>query len=91
MVEGEKFAPVNVKSGVHVPQGTVLGPLIFLLYINDIGDGIDSQIQLFADSTILYTVINSMGDTSTLQRDLDRLTDWSQLWQMSLTLINAKS
>ena len=77
MVKGEKFAPVNVKSGV--PQGTVLGPLIFLLYINDIGDGIDSQIQLFADNTILYTVINSMGDTSTLQRDLDRLTDWSQL------------
>lgn len=80
VVEGETSKPVNVKSGV--PQGTVLGPLMFLMYINDIDDGIKSQIRLFADDTILYAVIKSSGDASLLQRDLDKLVEWSKLWQM---------
>ena len=81
VVDGDKSAPVKVKSGV--PQGTVLGPLMFLLYINDIGDNIDSQIRLFAETTILYTVIKGMGDASLLQKDLDKMIDWCNQWQMS--------
>ena len=73
VVDGDKSAPVKVKSGV--PQGTVLGPLIFLLYINDIGDNIESQIRLFADDTILYTVIKGMGDASLLQKAGSRQND----------------
>ena len=81
VVEGEKSKPTRVKSGV--PQGTVLGPLMFLVYINDICNGIDSQIRLFADDTIVYGVVRGLQDASTLQHDLDRLFDWSRVWQMS--------
>ena len=73
VVDGDKSALVKVKSGV--PQGTVLGPLMFLLCINDIGDNIESQIRLFADDTILYTVIKGMGDASLLQKAGSRQND----------------
>ena len=52
VVDGDKSAPVKVKSGV--PQRTVLGQLMYLLYVNDIGDNIESQIRLFADD-LIYT------------------------------------
>ena len=51
VVDGVSSNPVQVSSGV--PQGTILGPLMFLLYINDIGDNCSSSIRLFADDTIL--------------------------------------
>ena len=73
VVDGDKSALVKVKSGV--PQGTVPGPLMFLLCINDIGDNIESQIRLFADDTILYTVIKGMGDASLLQKAGSRQND----------------
>lgn len=52
VVNGACSSAVQVKSGV--PQGTVLGPLMFLIYINDIGDHIDAKLRLFADDSILY-------------------------------------
>ena len=55
VVDGSKSKDVHVKSGV--PQGTVLGPLLFLLYINDIADKTHSQIKLFADDCILFHVV----------------------------------
>ena len=75
---------VPVKSGV--PQGTVLGPLMFLIYINDIGDNISSSLQLFADDCILYRTITSPEDSIQLQRDLDSIFEWSQLWQMNFNI-----
>jgi hypothetical protein len=69
VVEGERSPQVHVKSGV--PQGTVLGPLIFLLYISDIGDWVISQMRLFADDSLLHGVITNMDDArSRLQEDL---------------------
>ena len=56
-MEGEKSASVSVMSGV--PQGTVLSPLMFLIYINDIGLNINSRIRLFADDTLLYATVSS--------------------------------
>jgi hypothetical protein len=53
-----------------VPQGSVLGPSLFLYYINDIPTGIDSTIRLFADDTIAYLVIKSNSDTLTNPRVL---------------------
>ena len=76
---GSGSAPVS--SGV--PQGTVLGPLMFLLYINDIGENIKSNIKLFADDCLLYRSINSEDDTESLQEDLNHLIRWSDKWQMS--------
>ena len=56
-----------------VPQGTVLGPLFFLLYINDLPDSIKCKIGLFADDSIVYNNIISVTDCKILQSDLDAL------------------
>jgi len=76
--------PVQVLSGV--PQGTVLGPLMFLLYINDITQGINSPLRLFADDCLLYRVINSMEDTVRLQEDLNKLSEWADTWQLRFNI-----
>ena len=68
-MEGETSNTLKVLSGV--PQGMVLGPLMFLLYITDIGTGIGSSICLFADDCVLYRVIKSIEDHNHLQEDLN--------------------
>ena len=74
--------PAPVRSGV--PQGTVLGPLPFLLFINDIPSDISSgtSIRLFADDCIIYRPIYGINDQPTLQRDIDKLMDWTDRWVM---------
>ena len=61
-----------------VPQGTVLGPLLFSLCINDISADIESEIRLFADDCVCYRE----EDTLKLQRDIDRLGSWARKWGM---------
>ena len=75
-VDGTESSPKPVLSGV--PQGTVLGPLFFLVYINDISDNISpgTTLRLFADDTSLYRTINSVADAIELQCDLDKLQEW---------------
>ena len=80
LLEGAHSRRCVVRSGV--PQGTVLGPLCFLLYVNDIGNDISSNLKLFADDTLLYGLIHNDQDAIELQRDLDKLTKWAQIWQM---------
>ena len=65
-----------------VPQGSVLGPALFLLYINYLPDTIDSQVRLFTDDTVLYRTIKSDTDHHRLQTDLDKLTEWAMAWDM---------
>ena len=77
---GEMSEYVDVLSGV--PQGSVLGPSLFIFYINDIHDNLNSTVRLFADDTICYLTIKSQEDAQTLQADLDRLGDWELKWQM---------
>lgn len=71
---------VPVESGV--PQGTVLGPLLFLCHINDLPDSVKSQVRLFADDCLLYRVIRSVRDSEILQRDLASLERWAEDWGM---------
>ncbi len=71
VLEGSYSSKVHVTSGV--PQGTVLGPLLFLLYINDLPDCVSSTARFFADDCVLYRVIESDKDTKQLQVDLDVL------------------
>ena len=80
VVDGERSKEADVISGV--PQGTVLGPLLFILYINDIGDGASSTIRLFSDDALIYRRNSSTSDSATLQKDLDTLVEWSKKWQM---------
>ena len=79
-VNGTHSSWVDVTSGV--PQGSVLGPALFLLYINDINDHIKSKIKLFADDSIVYREIWSPEDHNILQQDLDTLAEWSKTWLM---------
>ena len=84
VIDGENSKDVPVISGV--PQGTVLGPLMFLLYINDINQGLSSQIRLFADDCVLYREIRSQADAEILQNDLNKLVSWSHKWQMKFNI-----
>ena len=80
VVDGEFSGQVPVTSGV--PQGSVLGPVLFLLFINDITEGVTSDMRLFANDTIIYKTIRSRTDSDNLQKDLSRLEKWSKDWQM---------
>ena len=79
-VEGETSAWTAVHSGV--PQGSVLGPLLFLVYINDLEDGVASNILKFADDTKIFRRVQTRQECRTLQDDLNRLDQWSAKWQM---------
>ena len=80
IVDGEKSYKAEVKSGV--PQGSVLGHSLFLFYINDIEDNMESTVRLFADDTIVYLAVSSTLDAETLQNDLNKLGIWERKWHM---------
>ena len=75
-LENHGSSKLPVKSGV--PQGTVLGPLMFLLYINDINENISSTVRLFADDCVMYRIIDSLEDSLCLQRDLSTILNWTK-------------
>ena len=77
---GSSSDSAPVTSGV--PQGTVLGPLLFLAYINDLPEGLKATPRLFADDCLLYREISSEEDGQSLQRDLDQLQKWESDWSM---------
>ena len=77
---GEHSQQAPVLSGV--PQGSVIGPLLFLLYINDLPDEIGATVRLFADDTIAYMTITGESDAASLQQDLDKLAAWEEKWDM---------
>lgn len=80
VVDGKSSEPLPVLSGV--PQGSVLGPCLFLLYINDIAEDLHSKIRLFADDTMIYLTIKNTPDAHHLQEDLDKLAAWEATWMM---------
>ena len=68
----------DVLSGV--PQGSVLGPLLFIIFINDLPDVVKSLCKLFADDTKLIATISNPNDLTILQNDVDNLVEWADNW-----------
>jgi hypothetical protein len=90
VVLGEHYSEwVQVSSGV--PQGSVLGPLLFLLYVNDIPERLSSTVRLFAaDDAKIYRSIKTEVDYLALQQDMTRVCEWCHEWQMKLNLSKCK-
>ena len=80
VLNGTASDAIPVPSGV--PQGSVLGPLLFLAYINDLPHNISSKVRLFADDTAVYLTLSSADQSVTLQNDLKLLEKWELEWDM---------
>ena len=80
VVDGEVYSWKSVLSGV--PQGSVIGPILSLVYINDLEEGVTGKILKFADDTKLFRKAKEIGGTQKLQDDIDKLVKWSEKWRM---------
>ena len=80
VVHGKQSSLIDVVSGV--PQGTVLGHLLFLLHINDLLSVVSSNVRLFADDCLIYRNIKNKEDKIALQKDLNLLENWGNTWGM---------
>ena len=89
VLDGQASDSVLVLSGV--PQGSVLGPVLFLIFINDLPDNIRSSVRLFAYDCVLYRNIKSPVDCQILQDDLNSLSQWETDWQMKFNVAKCHS
>ena len=82
-INGSMSEWAAVHSGV--PQGSVLGPLLFLIYINDLSEIIESEIRIFADDTFIFQTVpqNAPSTADTLEGDLRKITNWANQWKLS--------
>ena len=73
-----------INKSSRTTRGSVLGPMFFLIYINDLPEGLNSEIKLFADDTSLFSIINCVNTSaSTLNNNLLKIKDWAYQWKMS--------
>ena len=85
VVNGKLSSCEEILSGI--PQGSVLGPILLVIFINDLPDEVMCTAKIFADDTKLFHCINSQEDRVLLQDDLNRLVEWSRQWQMSFNAV----
>ena len=76
VVRNSSSSWLKVTSGV--PQGSVLGPVMFGIYVNDLPDGIESHINFFADDAKIMRRVENENDCKKLQDDLDKISGWSR-------------
>ena len=69
-----------------MPQGSVLGPLLFLLFVNDIPVSVSCKIKLFTDDTKIWNTIKTQSDSQSLQSDLDLLSKWLDEWLLRFNI-----
>ena len=85
VLNGQESMILNTNAGV--PQGTILGPLLFLIFINDIEDGICSELFIFADDTTLARAYNSLKEAeSCLNKDLSTISLWASKWMVNFNV-----
>ena len=80
IVGGNRSGWTPVPSGV--PQGSVLAPLLFAIYVNDLPDSLQCGIKIFADDTKLYRSVSHLSDSNALQEDLNAAVSWADEWQL---------
>ena len=85
---GKKSNSIPVTSGV--PQGSVLGPILFTMFVNDLPSVVSSPVYMFADDTKIFCVVRTSEDYSVLQHDLDLLYEWSIHWQLKFNILKCK-
>ena len=88
-LDGYSSTWADVLSGI--PQGSALGPLLFLIFINGLQDDIMSVVLKFADDTKIFRKVSNTADGLQLQRDLNRLCDWAEKWQMEFNVAKCKT
>jgi len=88
VVNGEFSSWKEVKSGI--PQGSVLGPILFVIYINDLPEAISSEVKIFADDSKIFRPVKHKRDQEALQQDLVAVDQWSQHWQLRFNVSKCK-
>jgi len=88
LVNGKFSSWYEVLSGI--PQGSVIGPLLFLIFINELPDWVQCSIKMFADDIKLWTRIAKLDDSKDLQDDIDRLMEWSKKWLLDFNIVKCK-
>jgi len=78
----------HVWSGV--PQGSVLGPILFLIFINDLDEQLSGRVLKFTDDTKLFDIVDNQTQAQNLQKDIDILGSWAQEWQMKFNVEKCK-
>ena len=88
VVQGSKSSWTSVTSGI--PQGSVLGPVLFMIFVNDMPPEVSNCIKLFADDTKVYRRVLGSGKDDGLQADIDALDEWSTKWMLPLNAAKCK-
>ena len=82
VLNGQLSTWSNIESGV--PQGSILDPLLFLIYINDLSEGLTTNVRLFADDVSLFSVVDNNDLSATnLNSDLSKIIAWASQWKMT--------
>ena len=89
VLNGQTSPWTSIEAGV--PQDPILGPLLFLIYINDLSEDLSTTAALFADDTFLFSIIQSVNTSAShLNRDLGKISKWEFQWKMSFNLDPSK-
>ena len=88
VLNGQAYPWADIKAGVL--QGSILGPLFFLICINDVSKNLKSTVKLFADDTSIFHVVKDLNTAENLNHDCTRISEWTYRWKMSFNLDPSK-